>query len=159
LGTAINPARGPILKPLKKIKEKKPLKRGGAKPKEAGRRFEREFADRHDMRRVVGSGAFGQIDPMLQGDIVGEIGRLRLLMEAKSWNKVDGQGQKTVTFPLNLMDKIKKEAESLGREPILIFHPKNTNVELAIVPYSWLHNLISRWESEIKTLSDLLDEG
>lgn len=145
---------GPIDKP--KPKEKKPRKplRGGRKPKEAGRRYEARFAERYGMRRQVGSGAFGVADPTLVGDVVGEIGRLKLLFEAKSWDKVDGRGEKVVSFSKSLLDKINREAELLGREPIFIYHIKNDTTEWAVVKYNWLHELIKKWESEIKALID-----
>lgn len=148
-----------VPKPPKR--EKKPgrgLQRGGAKPKEAGRRYEHSFAKRFGFQRQVGSGAFGVADPMLQGDIKGEIGRLKLLFEAKSWDKRDSKGEKTVTFPAALLDKIAKEAEVLGRDPIFIYHVKGSGDEWAVVKYDWLHALIARWEQEIYDLTAQLEE-
>lgn len=146
---------GPIRKPTPK-KKKSPtgLRRGGKKPKEAGRRYEARFAEKYGMRRQVGSGAFGVADPLLVGDIIGEIGRLRLLFEAKSWDKVDGRGEKVVSFSKSLLDKISREAEVLGREPIFIYHIKNDPTEWAVVRYDWLQQLIEKWETEIKALID-----
>src|SRR6266853_6246805 len=97
---ALNPATQPIPKPQKKIKNKVPMKRGGTRPSEAGRRYEKEFADKYGFHRQVGSGAFAAADMMLQGDITGEIGRLRLLFESKAWNMMNGKGEKIVSFPL-----------------------------------------------------------
>lgn len=155
---SINPAQGPIPKPKKR--EKKPAKglsRGGRKPKEAGRRYEKSFADRYGMRRQVGSGAFGVVDPMLLGDVVGEIGRLRLLIEAKSWDKVDGRGEKVVSFSKALLEKISREAQVLGREPLFIYHIKGDTEEWAVVRYDWLHDLITKWEDEIQRMAEYYD--
>ena len=151
----------PVPKPPKKIKKpasglgRSPFKRGGKKPKEAGRRYEKSFADKYGYRRQVGSGAFGAVDPMLLGDVVGEIGRLKLLFETKSWDKVDGRGEKVVSFPASLLDKISAEAALLGRTPIFIYHIKGASDEWAVVRYDWLHNTLT---SLIKTIEEMEDE-
>jgi hypothetical protein len=151
----------PINKPPKKIKKpyaglkRTPLKRGGKKPKEAGRRYEKSFADKYGYRRQVGSGAFGSADPTLLGDVVGEIGRLRLLFELKSWDKVDGRGEKVVSFPSSLLDKISAEADLLGRLPIFIYHIKGASDEWAVVKYEWLHDTLT---SLMKTIEEMEDE-
>jgi len=156
---SINPANGPIPKPKKRPKKTQAgLRRGGKKPKEAGRRYEKSFADKYGMRRQVGSGAFGSVDPLLVGDVIGEIGRLKLLFEAKSWDKVDGRGEKVVTFSKALLDKISKEAQLLGRAPIFLYHIKGESDEWAVVRYDWLHDLITKWEEEIINLAEQLDE-
>lgn len=150
---SIRPAKGPIPKPIKKPKKPaKPLARGGRKPREAGRRYEHAFADKYALRRVLGSGAFAAQDPTLSGDIVGEIGRLRVLFEAKSWGQLDGRGEKVVSFPVAFLEKIAKEAKLLQREPIFIYHVKGASNEWAVVEYSWLHELILRWETDIMAL-------
>lgn len=154
---------GPILKPTPKPKKAPTgLARGGKKPKEAGRRYERHFADKYDMHRQVGSGAFGVVDPSLVGDITGEIGRLKLLFEAKSWHQVDGRGEKIVTFPVSLLDKISKEAVSIGRIPLFVYHPKGSSDEWAVVKYSWLHDVLKEQEDMIAQLTlqitELLDD-
>lgn len=155
---SINPASGPIEKPRKKPKKAPTgLRRGGRKPKEAGKRYERSFADKYDFRRQVGSGAFGVSDPMLVGDVVGEIGRLRMLFEAKSWEKFDARGEKVVTFQKDLLEKISREAQILGREPIFLYHYKGDTEEWAVVRYDWLHDLVKRWEEEILRMAEYLD--
>jgi hypothetical protein len=125
------------------------MSRGGKKPKEAGRRYEKSFADRYGYRRQVGSGAFGGVDPTLLGDVVGEIGRLKFLFETKSWDKVDGRGEKVVTFPVALLHKIAKEAELLQKIPIFVYHVKGASDEWAVVKWDWFHNLLTGLMQEI----------
>ena len=96
---------------------------------------------------------------MLLGDVVGEIGRLRLLFELKSWTVVEGRGEKTVTFPLSLLEKIASEAEVLGRVPVFVYHVKNASNEWAVVEYSWLHKTISYYEETIAALEEQLLEA
>lgn len=145
----------PAPKPEPKPKRQRTgLQRGGRKPKEAGRRYEARLADRYGMRRQVGSGAFGGIDPMLLGDVIGEVGRLKLLIEAKSWNKVDGRGEKVVTFPAALLDKISREAELLGRVPLFVYHVKGSTEEWAVVRFDWLYETLSELEREVSELTD-----
>lgn len=150
---SINPANGPIPKPPKKVKVAG-VRRGGKKPKEAGRRYEKSFADRYGFHRQVGSGAFGVSDPMLVGDVKGEIGTKKLLFECKSWDKVSGRGEKIVSFPIALLTKISKEAELLGRAPVFIYHPKNSTDEWAVVSFKWLYDLIRDYERQIEELSN-----
>lgn len=148
----------PAPKPKKKIKSApKGLSRGGKKPKEAGRRYEKKFADQYGFKRVLGSGAFGAMDPMLNGDVSGEIGRLKLLFEAKSWDKVDGRGEKVVSFPAALLAKIAKEAELLGRAPIFLYHIKGDTEEWAVVKYSWLHETLTSLWQQIEELERQLE--
>jgi hypothetical protein len=129
------------------------MARGGKKPREAGRRYEKAFADKFQMRRQVGSGAFGGADPMLHGDVIGEIGRLKLLIEAKSWNKVDGRGEKVVSFSVSLLDKISREADLLGRLPIFVYHVKGSSDEWAVVRFDWLYETIKALELEVEELT------
>lgn len=146
---------GPIRKPTpKKKKPRKALGSGGRKPKEAGRRYEKSFAEKYGHRTQLGSGAFGAVDPSLVGDVLGEIGRLKLAFETKSWDKVDGKGEKVVSFHKSLLDKIEREAELLGRAPIFIYHIKNDTNEWAVVKYSWLQSLIEQWERDIQAFID-----
>jgi hypothetical protein len=86
--------------------------------------------------------------------LVGEIGRLKLAFENKSWEQYNGKGEKTVSFPVALLDKIAKEAELLAREPIFIYHVKGASTEWAVVNYEWLHNLITQWENDILALME-----
>lgn len=157
---ALNPANGPIPKPRKKAKTTG-LSRGGRKPKEAGRRYERKFADQYGFRRQVGSGAFGPHNPDLLGDVIGDIGHLKLLFENKSWDKVDGRGEKVVSFPVALLTKISKEAELLGRIPIFIYHVKGASDEWAVVKYEWLHDTLMQLTQQIAELEAqiLLDDS
>lgn len=144
----------PVPKPKKQPKKARvPMARGGRKPKEAGRRYEKSFADRYGYRRQVGSGAFGTVDPMLLGDVVGEIGRLKMLFETKSWDRVDGRGKKVVTFPVSLLEKISKEAQLLQRAPVFIYHVKGASDEWAVVKWDWFHNLLTDLFREIEELS------
>lgn len=151
--------RKPVPKPQKKIKAPpKGLRRGGRKPKEAGRRYEKKFADTYGFKRVLGSGAFGSQDPTLNGDVSGEIGRLKLLFEAKSWDKVDGRGEKVISFPAALLAKIAKEAELLGRAPIFIYHLKGSTDEWAVVKYEWLHETLTSLWNQIEELERQLEQ-
>jgi hypothetical protein len=134
------------------------MARGGRKPKEAGRRYEKSFADKYGYHRQVGSGAFGALDPTLLGDVVGEIGRLKLLFETKSWDKVDGRGEKVVTFPVSLLDKISREAALLQKTPVFIYHVKGSTDEWAVVKWDWFHNLLSDLFREIDILTELTKE-
>ena len=165
---ALNP--GATAKPEKR--EKAPrvgLRSGGRKSKDAGRRYEQRFAQKYDepdgptsasgkplvhYKRVPGSGAFVE----LKGDVLAEIGTLAIAFELKSWNKVDGRGEKTVTFPTSLLDKIDAEAKTLNRVPILIYHPKGSEEEWAVVRYSWLHERFREYELQIHALTEQLDE-
>lgn len=150
----------PVPKPPKKEKKfKSSLNRGGKKPKEAGRRYEKSFADRYGYRRQVGSGAFGSVDPMLLGDVVGEIGRLKFLFETKSWDKVDGRGEKVVTFPVALLHKIAKEAELLQKIPIFVYHVKGASDEWAVVKYDWFHDTLTTLMQEIADLEGQLQDA
>lgn len=157
---SINPANGPIPKPKKKPKvSPKPMNRGGKKPKEAGRRYEKSFADKYSFKRQVGSGAFGVADPMLLGDVTGSIGSKDFLFELKSWDKVSGRGEKTVSFPVALLEKISKEASLLGKAPCFIYHVKGASDEWAVVRFDWLYDLINDYERQIEELSADRDRG
>lgn len=157
---AINPANGPIPKPTKRPKRpRNALSRGGKKPKEAGRRYEKSFADKYGFKRQLGSGAFGATDPALQGDVIGNIGPIGLLVEAKSWNKVDGRGEKVVSFPVSLLDKISKEAAQLGRAPIFLYHVKNASDEWAVVRFDWLFDTIKELTDQNAMLTEQLEEA
>lgn len=145
----------PIPKPTPKPK-KAPvgLRRGGRKPKDAGRRYEHSFANKHGYKRIVGSGAFGALDPMLLGDVSGEIGRVKFLAELKSYNRVDGRGSKVISFPVSILEKIKNEAILVNRVPLLIYHVKGATNEWAILDFDDLKSLIEGYEQEIERLSD-----
>lgn len=157
---ALNPATGPIPKPRKKVKKSyQGLSRGGKKPREAGRRYEKSFAEKYGYRRQVGSGAFAGVDPSLSGDVVGEIGRLKFLFELKSWDRVDGRGEKVVTFSVSLLDKIQKEAELLGKLPIFVYHVKGSSDEWAVVKYDWLHDTLTMLLQENADLEAQIIDG
>lgn len=145
--SSINPATGPIPKPQPKIK-------GGKKPKQAGTRYERVFTQKHGGRRIVGSGAFGVVDPMLKGDIAITIGDKDYLLESKSLNKINGRGEKTVTFPLSFIEKITEEAKTTGKIPGLIYHPKGSSDEYLFVKFAWFKELIEDYVRQIRELSD-----
>jgi hypothetical protein len=166
---ALNP--GATAKPEKR--EKAPrvgLRSGGRKSKDAGRSYEQRFARRYDepdgptdakgkplvhFKRVPGSGAFVE----LKGDVLAEIVALNLAFELKSWNKVDGRGEKTVTFPASYLAKIEQEASVLNRHPIFIYHIKGDSEEWAVVKYSWLHSKFREYELQIRALTEQLEEA
>lgn len=144
----------PAPKPKPKVKKPKPsFQRGGRKPKDAGRRYEASFAKKYAMTRVVGSGAFGAVDPTLHGDVSGAIGRKQYLIETKSYDRVDGRGEKIVTFPVAFLDKISKEAQVMGKIPLFIYHVKNSSEEWAVVRFDWLYETLSALETEIAELT------
>lgn len=147
MGSIRGPERGPILKPEPKI-------RGGKKPKEAGIRYERLFTQKHGGKRVIGSGAFGHVDPALKGDIAITIGDKDYLLESKSLNKISGRGEKIVNFPLSFLEKITLEADSMGRIPGLIYHPKGSTEEYLFVRFSWFKELVEDYVRQIKELED-----
>lgn len=151
MGSIRGPERGPILKPEPKI-------RGGRKPKDAGKRYERAFAQKYDFKRVVGSGAFGVVDPTLQGDVGAIIGNLDMLLELKSLEKVDGRGEKIVNFPLSFLEKIALEAKSVGKIPGLIYHPKGSRDEYIVLDFAWFKDLVEDYVRQIKELEDEREE-
>lgn len=146
MGSIRGPEIGPISKPEPKI-------RGGRKPKDAGRRYERAFAQKIGGKRVVGSGAFGVADPSLVGDVVAKVGRLDMLLELKSLFQLDGKGKRTVTFPLSWLEKIEKEATSVGKIPGFIYHPKGYPHEYIVLRFAWFKELIEDYERQIEELS------
>lgn len=152
------PETGPILKPTKRVKEKKrsPLAGGGRKPKEAGRRKEREFSNAYGFTRVAGSGAFGAADPILGGDIRGDVGRKKFLLEMKAWEKVDARGEKTINIPISILDKIRKESEILARYGGVIYHPKGTSRYIAIFDWVDFYELLTEQEEYIARLEAAL---
>jgi hypothetical protein len=145
--TSIRGPEGPIDKPEPKLK-------GGKKPKQAGTRYERVFVQKHGGRRVVGSGAFGYVDPSLKGDIRITIGDRDYLLESKSLNKINGRGEKIVNFPLSFLEKITKEAETTGDIPGLIYHPKGSAEEYLFVKFEWFKELVEDYVRQIKELDD-----
>ena len=162
---ALNPYDGPNWKPERRVKAPSTgLQRGGRKPKEAGRRFEQRVKDKyHDpplvvVKRQVGSGAFGKTDPMLLADLLIDIGRLRLAAEAKSWDKVDAQGRKTITVPASVLYKLDQEAKLLNRDPIGIFHMKYDPEEWVFVRMSWFVEKLKEWEGTIIALEEQLED-
>ena len=138
---------GPILKPEPKIK-------GGKKPKDAGKRYERAFAQKNDFKRVVGSGAFGTVDPALQGDVGAKIGDLDMLLELKSLNKINGRGEKIVNFPLSFLEKIDQEARSMNKVPGLIYHPKGSTQEYIVLRFDWFKDKIEDYMAQIEHLQE-----
>lgn len=148
---SLRPATGPIPKPT-------PKKRGGKSPRDSGIGFERKFVKKHGYKRVVGSGAFGLQDPMLKGDVEARIGDKDYLLETKNLNKVDGRGEKTVTFPLSFLEKITKEAEAKGRIPGLIYHPKGSSKDYLFVEFDWFKELVEDYVRQIKELQKEKDD-
>lgn len=166
----------PAPKPEPKKKKAK-HRLGGAKSSESGKRYEREFvnetkerhkdkADLLTVSRVVGSGAFGKTDPYLEGDIKISMGRatrvdakrLRLLLETKAYDKFDGRGERTITFPLDFIDKIIKEADRTTRIPGLVYHPKNTNREILAIDVHYVLDCLLEQEKYIAELESQLEE-
>ena len=149
----------PYLKPTPK--QKKPrvgLRRAGTKPKEAGRRAERAFANKYNFQRQIGSGAFGKVDPLLVGDVSGNIGRLKFLFELKALEQYNGRGERTVAFPRSWLEKINIEAKSLGRIPMFIYHFKGSNEDWAVIRYDVLHAILAEQEKQIAELDAQLRE-
>lgn len=135
------------------------IKSGGRKPKDAGRRQEREFAKKYDeFTRVVGSGAFGGFDPLLQGDLKGDIGRKKFLLEMKSWATVNAAGEKTINVPVSVLDKVRVEALPTDRHAGLVFHPKGTNRYIAIFDWDDFYELMVESENYIERLETALDK-
>jgi hypothetical protein len=155
---AINPATGPIPKPTKKPKAApKGIKRGGKAPRKSGIRQEHAFTEDYpEFKRVIASGAFGAYDPTLRGDLKGDLGRKRFLLEMKAWSTVDARGQKTINLPLSVLDKIRQEAdyETPARHAGVIFHPMNTNRWIAIFDWDDLYHVLSEQEEYIQKLED-----
>lgn len=157
-----------MIKPISKPppREKKPRKplrrtpmaRGGRKPKEAGRRYERDFSNKYGFQRQVGSGAFGKLDPMLVGDVAGAIGKLKFLFELKSLEQYNGRGERTVSFPKAWLDKINLEAKSVGRLPVFIYHLKGAPEEWAVIRYDVLYAILTELEEQIAALEEQLQE-
>lgn len=142
---SINPATGPIPKPESK-------KKGGKKPRESGIGYEHRFAKKHGGERVIGSGAFGFVDPTLKGDIRITIGDKDYLLETKSLHTLNTRGEKIVTFELRWLEKITKEAMSQGKIPGLIIHPKGASQEYLFVRFDWFKELIGDYMRQIKEL-------
>lgn len=151
----LQPAKGALPKPPKRRSK---IAGGGRAPKEAGRRKEREFANQYDFTRVVGSGAFGPSDPLLGGDIRGEVGTKKFLLEVKSWDKVNARGEKTINLPVSILDKIRQEAEVLTRYGGVIFHPKGTSRYIAIFDWNDFYELLKSQEEEIERLNAFIAE-
>jgi hypothetical protein len=134
------------------------IKRGGRKPKDSGRRQEREFANKYEeFTRVVGSGAFGNFDPMLKGDLKGIIGRKPFLLEMKSWATVNALGEKTINIPLSVLDKVRIEGETEGRYAGVVFHPKGTSRYIAIFDWDDFYAIFKEQEEYILRLEVELD--
>ena len=143
---------GPILKPPPKIK-------GGRKPKDAGRRFERQIASKYGGQRVVGSGAFGPVDPALVGDVRLTVGTLKFLSEAKKRApKINMKGEKSITLSVDMLDKIEREALIGGEIDILIFGVKGRSTEWAVIKWDKLHEILSDQERQIQELDERYDE-
>lgn len=149
----------PIPKPPKKApRERSKLAGGGKKPREAGRRQEKAFADLYGFTRVLMSGAAGALDPTLAGDIRGEVGRKKFLLEMKAWNKVDARGEKTINLPLSILDKIRKESDNLARYGGVIYHPKGSSRYIAIFDWADFHSLLSEQEEIIERQAQYIEE-
>lgn len=134
------------------------MKRGGSRPRKAGIRQEREFADRFpEFHRVVGSGAFGGLDPLLKGDLKGTLGRMRFLLEMKAWAKVDARGEKQISLGIGILDKIRQEALTEDRYAGVIYHPKGTNRYLAIFDWEDFYKIFKEQEEYIERLEAEVD--
>lgn len=96
---------------------------------------------------------------MLGGDIRGEIGRKKFLLEMKAWEKVDARGEKTINIPISILDKIRKESEILARYGGVIYHPKGTNRYIAIFDWVDFFELLTETEDYIFRLeSELIND-
>lgn len=96
---------------------------------------------------------------MLKGDVTGDIHDILLLFEAKSWYQVDGRGARQVSFSLALIEKLEGEAESLGRLPFFIYHPKGASFELFFGKYDRIHNLLKDLAARVAALEAQLEEA
>jgi hypothetical protein len=149
-----------VPKPPKKAKKPAKRLRGGKAPRKAGIKQEGNFRDTYDgFRRVVGSGAFGNYDPTLKGDLKGEVGRKKFLLEMKAWTVINGKGEKTITVPLSVLDKIRQEAdvEIPPRHAGVIFHPMRTSRWIAIFDWDDFYNVLHEQEEYIARLEAALD--
>lgn len=134
--------------------------RGGKAPRKAGIKQEANFRDKYEgFQRVVGSGAFGNFDPLLRGDLKGAIGRKKFLLEMKAYSTVNAKGEKTINIPLNVLDKIRLEAdyETPPRHAGVIFHPMNTNRWIFICDWDDFFNILSEQEEYIARLEAALE--
>ena len=96
---------------------------------------------------------------MLKGDVTGDIHDILLLFEAKSWYQVDGRGERQISFSIGLLDKLEREAASLGRIPFFIYHPKGSSFELFFGRYDRLHDLLKELAKRIADLETQLEEA
>lgn len=108
---------------------------------------------------MVGSGAFGIVDPLLRGDLKGQMGRKKFLLEMKAWHKVDARGAKQISLSIDILDKIRREAEVEARYAGVIYHPKGTNRYLAIFDWNDFYALFMEQEEYIARLEAELDAG
>lgn len=150
-----------VPKPPKKVKEPKTaMKRGGKAPRKAGIKQEGNFRDQFEgFQRVVGSGAFGNYDPLLKGDLKGQVGRKRFLLEMKAWTVINGKGEKTISVPLPVLDKIRQEAdvEIPPRHAGVIFHPMRSNRWIAIFDWKDFYEILKEQEDYIDRLEKELE--
>lgn len=107
----------------------------------------------------MGSGAFGNLDPTLRGDLKGQIGRKKFLLEMKAYSTVNAKGEKTINIPLSVLDKIRKEAdyEIPPRHAGVIFHPMNTNRWIAIFDWDDFYSILSEQEEYIARLENIVN--
>ena len=163
----------PVPKPDKRPKKtRSALSAGGRKPKEVGRRDEHRMVQKYDdytgdgfvsMRRIPGSGAF----VMLKGDLKLGIGpeknverkRFRALIENKAYERFDGRGGKTVTFPLSYLTKIIEEAEPEGKFAAVTYHPRGETDEVFICRFEDILDYFIETEKTIAAYSEQLQEA
>ena len=109
---------------------------------------------------MIASGAFGNYDPTLRGDLKGTVGRKRFILESKAWATVNARGEKTINIPLSVLDKIRKEAdyELPPRHAGVIFHPMNTNRWIAIFDWDDFYQILSEQEEYIRQLEDAVND-
>lgn len=164
---------GPIPKPQKKPKKmRSSLGGGGRKPQEVGRRDEHRMVQKYDdrtgdglvsMRRIPGSGAF----VMMKGDLKLDIGaaknperkRFRALLENKAYERFDGRGAKTVTFPLDVLIKVKEEAEGEGKFAAVTYHPRGESDELFVCYFADILDYYIETERTIAAYQEQLEEA
>ena len=93
----------------------------------------------------------------MQGDLKGQIGDKRFLLEMKAWATVNAAGEKTITVPLSVLDKILKEAETENRFGGLIFVPKGTTRNIAIFEWDDFYFILKDQEDHIARLTRELE--
>ena len=122
-------------------------KKGGKSPRRAGDRVERMIATETGGQRNPGSGAFKGTNKNLEGDvdIPDADGRPLVKLEVKMREPaVTTQVEKTIAFPISVLDQMVKEAETANEIGGLWIHVKGRPLEdgyLVMSARHWLRFL------------------